>query len=344
MSHEFTEGTQTVPASALRMVAEACVQFAASAPDSDGTYPVSVLARSAQPILHPYWGKIAHDMDGVTYGEQVHADYCHNTADVIGYFDELSAGPDGLKASGKLIPFDDRDRASEVLHKQKRGMKYQASIDFSEAEPVLEWVPVGSSSDVNGYTLEGPAVIVRQWRLSAIAICPRGADGNTSTKFDSGSDFYPVTLWRAEAMAKKTVAGSRQMSTDAVAADPVEEPKVEEVVDPTEVVEEVVDTPAEPPVQLSPEKLELKRYVTAFGADGAQFYLDGKPFEECREVQVSQLKAKVETLEAEIATLNKRLSAASSAGGHSSPLPVGAVKSDTGRKPFFKNLPSANHN
>jgi hypothetical protein len=169
-----------VPASAFTCTS-GVVEFANGQPnDKSKTSPVRLKARSGKPIEHPYWGLVAHDLSGMRlHKPRLAIDYAHNASEVLGYVNHFDASSGDLFASGALIPFIAGDRASEVLHKMREGVPYEASIFFGGDGIRVEEVAEGETAEVNGYALAGPAFIVREWPLRGIAICPYGADMNT---------------------------------------------------------------------------------------------------------------------------------------------------------------------
>src|SRR5207253_1789591 len=107
--------------------------------------------RSTQPVDHWYFGRIVHDLAGMSLSKQrLTIDYCHREDEVIGFANKFDTAG-GLVASGALTPFSDKDRASEVIFKSGEGVPYEASIFFDPVEMVLEYVPQGMAVPVNGF-------------------------------------------------------------------------------------------------------------------------------------------------------------------------------------------------
>lgn len=164
--------------------------------------PVMIAARSGEPISHEFWGKIVHDMAGVhKFADRIPLDYAHkgdqDPNHVIGYADlngiDLSKG--GLMVPGMICTNPDHpgDVASQVLHKMRQGIPYQASINWGGDGIRMQAVAKGEKAHVNGYEFEGPGVIARNWPLRSIGVCMQGADVRTATSFTDGDD-KPVTV------------------------------------------------------------------------------------------------------------------------------------------------------
>jgi hypothetical protein len=85
----------TVPAEALRFDAGP-FQFAAKPGEVDGNRRITMLARTAEPIEHWYWGKIVHDMAGMKLAAPtLPCDYCHDPAEILGFLDNSTPAMKG---------------------------------------------------------------------------------------------------------------------------------------------------------------------------------------------------------------------------------------------------------
>lgn len=175
----------SIPREALRLEG-ARFQLAESG-DGDplAVRPVSILCRTAGVINHWWFGPIVHDLAGAQLKPKVSLDWCHDYDEQIGYLDQFEITPEGLVGKGKIVPFKADDRASELLFKGDRGVPYEASIDWT-GDCRLEELDYGMTAVVNGQVVTGPCLIVREWPLTAVAVCPHGADGGTQTKFRDG--------------------------------------------------------------------------------------------------------------------------------------------------------------
>ena len=218
---------------------------------------------SAEPIVHWYWGKIVHDMAGMQLRkDNCPVDYCHDCEEIIGVGLKFTADEKlGVTVEGKLIPFTATDRAAEVIFKSGEGIPYEASL-LGLGPGVLEFVYEGESQIVNGQQFDGPGYIVRKWQLNAFAICPLGADENTSTQFSRKGKEVDVVV---EFSGPETKFTEPHMTT----------------------------APANPPATTpSPEgtklsgtdqvKAEMAIFCTHFGsAKGCEYFMSGKPLVEC---------------------------------------------------------------
>jgi len=101
-------------------------------------------------------------------------DYVHAPGEVLGYLNHFDTSSGDLVASGALTPFTDGDRASEVIYKARQGVPYEASINFGGDGIKIEEVAAGQMAQVNGYTFDGPGIVVRQWPLRAWRSAPTG--------------------------------------------------------------------------------------------------------------------------------------------------------------------------
>ena len=215
------------------------------------TAPVSLVARSGKPIEHWFWGKVVHDLSGMKLNKQrLVIDYCHDDKEIIGYLNKFDSSSGDLITSGALVPFKDSDRATEIIHKMKMGVPYQASINFGGDGIVIEEVAEGQSVEVNGYTLTGEAVIVRQWPLRGVAVCPYGADENTeSTMFNDNNKTFNATVASAIVPTETKQAKEESEMKESVEAVEGGTKKVQAAVEDEMIVEKKTEEAEAPEVE-----------------------------------------------------------------------------------------------
>lgn len=281
---------ENIPSSAFRL--DAAVSEIKKS-DSQTEADISLLARSAKAIDHWYWGSIVHDMEGYSAKGRICLDYCHDDGQLIGYADNHDVTEDGLVLSGKLVSVSVGDRADIVMKQGAAGIPFEASIYFDEA--LLEWIPEGATTEVNGNQFVGPGVVVREWRLRGCAVCPYGADGNTESEFAEKSAFQ--FSWRGKPMPQKSKNGADKLSA---AQDQTVESKVDETSTETKkeggdesTPAEATETQVEEASQLSSDpRCELKRFMNRFGdADGAKFFADGLDWSTAQDKFIDKLCA-----------------------------------------------------
>ncbi len=178
------------------------------AKDSDKEFnaPVSILARTANPTEHFWWGNVIHDFSGMKVGPSIPLDYCHNSNEIIGKADKFNVGADGLSIAGNLVSLKPSDRAAEVFAKGKEGIPYQASIFFGGDGIKVEEIPEGYVTEVNGRQFSGPLTVIREWPLRGVALCPYGQDGGTMVQFSTKEKGVPVTFTQGGKKAEKSAA------------------------------------------------------------------------------------------------------------------------------------------
>lgn len=310
--------------------------------DKSKTSPVRLTARSGKPIEHPYWGRIVHDLSGMRmHKSRLPIDYAHNESEVLGYLNHFDSESGDLVASGALIPFSEGDRASEVLHKMREGVPYEASIFFGGDGIKIEEVGEGMVAQVNGYTFDGPGIIVREWPLRGVAICPYGADMNTeSVTFKDRSKTYsvfkkttgetnmtqdnpvekaveetvPPVAESAPVAVEPTPAVEAEVKAEEATAAPVEAAPVEAEAKPAEQVEpKTEDQPATVPVEQSadPRKVAIDEFCTMereFGAEiAAATFKAGGSFRDAEVAFFKNLRDENKKLAADVAELRKQL-------------------------------------
>lgn len=177
-------GTRQIPAQAFRFIDAHRFQFAEQKDGQTGIYPFSMIARSAEPVEHYYWGRIVHDLSGMVLRKSsVTVDYAHDFDAVIGFADKFSVTENGLEVSGALVSTEPNDKADEVYKKGRAGVPYEASIDWEGLDSELEYIPDGVTTEVNGKQFAGPGYVVRRWPLRAMAVCRYGVDPDSRTQF-----------------------------------------------------------------------------------------------------------------------------------------------------------------
>ena len=326
--------SKSVPAAALHFRA-GVVDFTKHANAAIGSSNISMIARSGQPIDHWSWGMVGHDLEGVKVKDKIPIDYSHDTGEIIGYLDSFEVTGDGLRAGGKLVSFTETDRAAEVAYKSREGIPYEASINFGGDGIEVEQVDEGETTEVNGYTLTGPAAVIRSWPLRGVAVTPYGADANTESEiFNSGGDVAVDFINRNEV----TTMASEQSTADVAVDDQVEnsiketdadqvDEETAEAVDDTAIDEtdeaaeaeptaeadadaEAVDNESSEPAEAAALSLaDGQRYLERFGEAGAVWFVEGKTFGECIDLHIEGLESELEHLRDEKGELRQRVAA-----------------------------------
>lgn len=297
-----------VPAAALR-----CVVGSFELGDNgEGakTAPFRMVARTGNSIDHWYWGKVVHDLAGMRlHKDRLPIDYVHDDKEVIGYANRFDVESGDLEVSGALVPYRDNDRASEIVHKSREGVPYEASINFGGDGIAIEEFKPGELVNVNGREFAGPVTVIRQWPLRGIAICPYGADANTSTSFADAPQ------------CEVTVMKHNETKLDAT-------PEAEAEVQVTEAVEvvEVFDTPAEAePVVVPAVEAEQplavnetteataasrtgQDYLDRFGDRGGVWFAQGLSWDDCVVQHEKSLLSRISELEQQNKDLRGKLS------------------------------------
>lgn len=309
---------ENAPDEAMRFTAS--VQFVAADAAKPGVHPVKMIARSKGVMDHWYWGRSVHDMSGMLiHKAKVPIDYEHG--EEIGYVDLWSTESGDLVLSGALVPTNQpNDLASRLIQRAGGGVPYEASINWHDWNTlVIEDVPGGATAEVNGYTVQGPVTIFRQWSLRGVAICPYGADKNTVSKFSkrqTKEGDMPTKDVKQDAATKPSdaEAGAGTDVKDQGQAKAAEKGSQEAAA--------TASTTASAPAATVPDaRKECQRFVQAFGAtDGANWYVAGLSFEEANAKFMQKLREENEAMK-------QKLSAAlAAAGEHTPAAPSGADK------------------
>lgn len=232
--------------------------------------PVKLVARSGKPIEHWFWGRVVHDLSGMRlHKSRLPIDYVHDDKEILGYLNHFAVENGDLVVSGALVPYKESDRASEIMHKYRQGVPYEASINFGGDGIKVQEIMQGQVAEVNGYQFDGPGVIVREWPLRGVAICPYGADQNTdSSVLANINSVFSASIIAPEATKEEAPEMVAPVDVGAKVETPkAEELKVAEVNDkaveakPEEVAKTVEAVPQEAE-KLSEAKQEEKKALS----------------------------------------------------------------------------------
>lgn len=320
----MADETRQIPIAALKFAAD--LEMGDNG-DGAKTIPIKVKARGAQAVDHWYFGRMVHDLAGMSLSKpRLAIDYCHREDEVMGFANKFET-EGGLVASGALTPFEEKDRASEVIFKSQQGVPYEASIFFDPAELVLEEVPQGMSVPVNGLQFAGPGVVARKWTLRGLAVCPYGQDKNTAVEFSAGQHPTEVAVRYTQAeqtpaveVAPAAVDPAKDNDTaqeeaaqavDPQAQEPAKQPDEKSEQAQSETPVEGQPTPAAAPVEAAAlsANQDGPAFLAAFGDQGGVWFAQGKKFTECQVLFNQQIQADRERLAKENEQLRTQLSA-----------------------------------
>lgn len=261
--------------------------------------PITMRARSGESVNHPFWGEVVHDLDGMQlHKSRLPIDYAHSN-EVLGYLNNFSTDTGDLIVSGALTPFQGQDRTSEVIHKMRQGVPYEASINFAGGRPKVEKVPEGTVVTVNGREFTGPLTVIREWSLRGVAVVPYGADMNTSAMaFSADTETLDVEVIE---MTTETLAAEEEVTTESVEAETAEETQTETESVVEEVQAEETVEAATAVEETATEMSEGQRFLAAFGERGGVWFAQGLSYDEAMQKHVAELQAENESLRARLA-------------------------------------------
>ena len=170
------------PRTALRCTVPAEV-LAVSNGDGAKSLKVHLQARSKLAINHWYWGAMYHDFSGMTHRGKIAIDREHDQE--IGWAGKFSVTDFGLEIDGIVLkrPDNPQHGANDTAFALENGIPQEASIDFFDPDMKIEYLDSPNAiANVNGMQVQGPAIIFREWKLRAVAICKEGYDAATRTE------------------------------------------------------------------------------------------------------------------------------------------------------------------
>lgn len=337
---------QTAPVGAFAFGSDNIV-FAES--NDEATAPIQMLARHGGPISHWYWGKIVHDFDGMLHRDSIPIDYDHDTSEPIGYVDSFEVREGDLWLGGQLTSIAKGDEADKLMRRGRMNVPFQASIYFDDAQDlILEQIGEGLTAEVNGRMVEGPAVIVRQWHLRAVAVTSHGYDIHTESQFSKSSrndgelsfTMKGASMPKNKLTAEASEATETEATTDGVSAETTTVETTEQTTETTETVAESEASEASSDTEAS-ELSAAQKMVALFSdhfgpADAAAYFGDGLNLTQAALKHVGKLKNRITELEQERDAAVQKLSAAQLSHGESEAVDTG--KPGVGGTPTIESI------
>lgn len=148
------------------------VQLSGASTDNTAPRTFSGVAHSGKPFV--YKGKRAIvDLSTLTHQDAVPALLLHDRAARVGV-GRLAIGADGLTISGTLL---DNEHGKQVAAEADQGFPWQMSAHIDPAQ--VESLPAGKTASVNGQTVTGPILILRNSDVREVSFTPTGVDRHT---------------------------------------------------------------------------------------------------------------------------------------------------------------------
>ena len=164
-------------------------------PEKDGDKPVKCegVAYSGG-SFHQWWSSLPCYMDlaGMKLADQVCLMYDHN------YDPECRLGVINVNNDGKKLTIDGEFDAENELAKNiiRAGKKFNWQLSIGAENGKVERIGEGVTETINGNTVSGPALIVRESILREVSIVAIGADAKTSMEIKA-SLMAPIEQFEA---------------------------------------------------------------------------------------------------------------------------------------------------
>lgn len=137
----------------------------------------SGVAYTGDPITnHPYWGTVVFDLSLIEVPAKMAILRDHECDDIVGYSDESAVTSEGLVIGGILSKVT--EAGLEVTALSDEGFPWQMSVRIQPSR--IEELTAGSTAEVNGRTVTGPAYIFRESKLVETSFTPTGWDSGTT--------------------------------------------------------------------------------------------------------------------------------------------------------------------
>ena len=148
------------------------VQLSGASTDNTAPRTFSGVAHSGKPFVYKGQRAIV-DLSTLSHKDAVPALLLHDRAARVGV-GRLAVGADGLTISGTLL---DNEHGKQVAAEADQGFPWQMSAHIDPAR--VESLPAGKTASVNGQTVTGPILILRNSDVREVSFTPTGVDRNT---------------------------------------------------------------------------------------------------------------------------------------------------------------------
>lgn len=148
------------------------VQLSGASTDNSAPRTFSGVAHSGKPFVYKGQRAIV-DLSTLSHKDAVPALLLHDRAARVGV-GRLAVGTDGLTISGTLL---DNEHGKQVAAEADQGFPWQMSAHIDPAQ--VESLPAGKTASVNGQTVTGPILILRNSDVREVSFTPTGVDRNT---------------------------------------------------------------------------------------------------------------------------------------------------------------------
>lgn len=168
----------------LYLLSEVSVSAAPS--DENALRTFSGVANSGKPFS--YFGTLAIvDLDNLQYKDKLPALLLHERGQRVG-FGALSVVDNQLLVSGTLL---NNQHGNEIADDADAGFPWQMSAHVTPN--YTDELKHGETAEVNGQTITGPMLILRESKISEISFTPTGVDSETSAVVLADDGTYQST-------------------------------------------------------------------------------------------------------------------------------------------------------
>lgn len=287
--------------------------------EGDGQHtPVELVVRTNSRVLS-FMGPIIHDHNGVFFKDRIPLDWVHGgekPQEILGFLDKVETSDKEIKCFGQIVSVKPDDIADHVVKQMKAGIPFESSIYFGGQGLVVEEVSEETEVEVNGGKFEGPGIVVRKWPLRGVAVCPHGADNQTSTSLALGEEEVSVSFVTNYNHRELDMAEENGLSPEELKAKEIEDAKLKAKEAKELEAKEAAELKAKEEEEAKLAKEQVKTglvssdgrlgmdFIKAFGSDGAVWFTEGKSFAEASVLYTQGLEKRVKELEERIKAAN----------------------------------------
>lgn len=217
---------------------------------------------------HFWWGNLAIDLDGIVFEREKYPILeGHWVESRIAFTGVPIIDDSGLRINPDTTVFLDTDESKRFRNQAAAGFPFQSSIYAIPTK--VEEIPLGETTEVNGYSLAGPATVWRNCIFQEASVCVFGWDRKThSSVMSNDGDEVELNYEVLEGTMAGKQSGDSRMTFQEAIQDPAVVEAVKDAIKP-EIEAEVKDAIKEE------VKEEVKAEIAAEN-DGAAPMADGE--------------------------------------------------------------------
>lgn len=225
-------------------------------PEKDGDKPVKCVGTAySGGSFKQWWSSLPCyvDLKGMKLAEQICLMFNHD------YDPECRLGVVNVNNDGKSLTidgeFDTENRLAKSIIRAGKKFNWQLSIGCSNDK--IERIPENQTETLNGQTINGPALIVRDSMLREVSVVALGADSKTSMEIKAS------LMAPEDDEPEETAEPENTETTEAQAPQEPQAPEVIETVSDTQATAEITTEPETTETNTTTEEITMNEELEA---------------------------------------------------------------------------------